>query len=380
MNINDMLGNEPVMQDRSPEGQIFAIEAEIKNLMQEYDVAVRSGDDQRARMIGDRVNNLDKIKIEMQEKTRPRQIDNIKSILNAGTLGMAPGKDMGGRPIRMDADTVRQNQKDMGDLSRFGMNMGGEASSQHMMPDGTPMPGSNHEEYEAMMMQQRQMMAAGGTPFPDLTGDGQITQADILKGRGVYAGGGAPFDISVRNSENEKFAFQVLRDMQKNPNLPNELTAEQKQMFEHGLIMGGEQGIFMDTVKRMKSQGMNYQPSPNMANMYTAHSELLAKDRAAQDYKNGGEAIDDELEGMEMTEEQAMAEVGVAEKEMQMIQQLVAVVQQLIAEGLGEKDIVAFLKEQGLDDEDIDSLMQMVLQAQSGQAPEGIDQQLQGMM
>jgi len=29
MNINDMLGNEPVMQDRSPEGQIFAIEAEI---------------------------------------------------------------------------------------------------------------------------------------------------------------------------------------------------------------------------------------------------------------------------------------------------------------------------------------------------------------
>jgi len=282
MNINDMLGNEPVMQDRSPEGQIFAIEAEIKNLMQEYDVAVRSGDDQRARMIGDRVNNLDKIKIEMQEKTRPRQIDNIKSILNAGTLGMAPGKDMGGRPIRMDADTVRQNQKDMGDLSRFGMNMGGEASSQHMMPDGTPMPGSNHEEYEAMMMQQRQMMASGGTPFPDLTGDGQITQADILKGRGVYA--------------------------------------------------------------------------------------------------EGGETIDDELEGMEMTEEQAMAEVGVAEKEMQMIQQLVAVVQQLIAEGLGEKDIVAFLKEQGLDDEDIDSLMQMVLQAQSGQAPEGIDQQLQGMM
>ena len=282
MNINDMLGNEPVMQDRSPEGQIFAIEAEIKNLMQEYDVAVRSGDDQRARMIGDRVNNLDKIKIEMQEKTRPRQIDNIKSILNAGTLGMAPGKDMGGRPIRMDADTVRQNQKDMGDLSRFGMNMGGEASSQHMMPDGTPMPGSNHQEYEAMMMQQRQMMAGGGTPFPDLTGDGQITQADILKGRGVYA--------------------------------------------------------------------------------------------------EGGETIDDELEGMEMTEEQAMAEVGVAEKEMQMIQQLVAVVQQLIAEGLGEKDIVAFLKEQGLDDEDIDSLMQMVLQAQSGQAPEGIDQQLQGMM
>jgi len=340
MNINNMLGNEPKMQERSQEEQIFAIEAEMKNLMEEYQVAARSGDQQRADAINNQIEKLQDIIIGMKSQAGDRQME----------------------------------------LDRASMNMGGEASSQHMMPDGTPMPGSNHQEYEAMMMQQRQMMASGGTPFPDLTGDGQITQADILKGRGVYAGGGAPFDISVRNSENEKFAFQVLRDMQKNPNLPNELTAEQKQMFEHGLIMGGEQGIFMDTVKRMKSQGMNYQPSPNMANMYTAHSELLAKDRAAQDYKNGGEAIDDELEGMEMTEEQAMAEVGVAEKEMQMIQQLVAVVQQLIAEGLGEKDIVAFLKEQGLDDEDIDSLMQMVLQAQSGQAPEGIDQQLQGMM
>jgi len=242
MNINNMLGNEPKMQERSQEEQIFAIEAEMKNLMEEYQVAARSGDQQRADAINNQIEKLQDIIIGMKSQAGDRQME----------------------------------------LDRASMNMGGEASSQHMMPDGTPMPGSNHEEYEAMMMQQRQMMASGGTPFPDLTGDGQITQADILKGRGVYA--------------------------------------------------------------------------------------------------EGGETIDDELEGMEMTEEQAMAEVGVAEKEMQMIQQLVAVVQQLIAEGLGEKDIVAFLKEQGLDDEDIDSLMQMVLQAQSGQAPEGIDQQLQGMM
>jgi len=404
MNINDMLGNEPVMQDRSPEGQIFAIEAEMKNLMEEYDVAARSGDQQRADAINNQIEKLQDIMIEIQNEMSNEGRGDIYNLSTPNIYNSRLRQSLESG----DPDEIRKNQEDIKrsalqdiqsiemsgmmeeypndsakkieELKRYSMNMGGEASSQHMMPDGTPMPGSNHEEYEAMMMQQRQMMASGGTPFPDLTGDGQITQADILKGRGVYAGGGAPFDISVRNSENEKFAFQVLRDMQKNPNLPNELTAEQKQMFEHGLIMGGEQGIFMDTVKRMKSQGMNYQPSPNMANMYTAHSELLAKDRAAQDYKNGGEAIDDELEGMEMTEEQAMAEVGVAEKEMQMIQQLVAVVQQLIAEGLGEKDIVAFLKEQGLDDEDIDSLMQMVLQAQSGQAPEGIDQQLQGMM
>lgn len=301
-----MLGNEPVMQDRSPEGQIFAIEAEMKNLMEEYDVAARSGDQQRADAINNQIEKLQDIMIEIQNEMSNEGRGDIYNLSTPNIYNSRLRQSLESG----DPDEIRKNQEDIKrsalqdiqsiemsgmmeeypndsakkieELKRYSMNMGGEASSQHMMPDGTPMPGSNHEEYEAMMMQQRQMMASGGTPFPDLTGDGQITQADILKGRGVYAG--------------------------------------------------------------------------------------------------GGEAIDDELEGMEMTEEQAMAEVGVAEKEMQMIQQLVAVVQQLIAEGLGEKDIVAFLKEQGLDDEDIDSLMQMVLQAQSGQAPEGIDQQLQGMM
>jgi len=131
---------------------------------------------------------------------------------------------------------------------------------------------------------ETQGMADGGeASFPDLTGDGQVTQADILKGRGV-------------------------------------------------------------------------------------------------EFAEGGEAIGDDLAGMAMSQEEAMAEVGNAEKEMAMIQQLVTVVQQLLAEGISEDDLVAFLKEQGLDDEDIDSLMQMVLQSQSTQAPDQIGQELQGMM
>ena len=32
-------------------------------------------------------------------------------------------------------------------------------------------------------------MKAGG--FPDLTGDGKVTKADVLKGRGVFKKGGA---------------------------------------------------------------------------------------------------------------------------------------------------------------------------------------------
>ena len=37
----------------------------------------------------------------------------------------------------------------------------------------------------------RARRAEGGTKFPDLTGDGEVTQADILKGRGVFQDGGS---------------------------------------------------------------------------------------------------------------------------------------------------------------------------------------------
>ena len=40
----------------------------------------------------------------------------------------------------------------------------------------------------------RTRRAEGGTEFPDLTGDGEVTQADILKGRGVFQEGGMPVD------------------------------------------------------------------------------------------------------------------------------------------------------------------------------------------
>ena len=38
---------------------------------------------------------------------------------------------------------------------------------------------------------QRQKFAKGGKTLPDLTGDGKITRADVLKGRGVFKKGGS---------------------------------------------------------------------------------------------------------------------------------------------------------------------------------------------
>jgi len=113
----------------------------------------------------------------------------------------------------------------------------------------------------------------GGGDFPDLTGDGQITQADILKGRGVK------------------------------------------------MVYGGE----------MKG------------------------------YENGGE-IEGMLSGMEspMGEEEAMAELEQVQPEMEMIEQLVMMVTQMIQQGASEHEVMGLLREQGLDDEDIATVLQLV--------------------
>lgn len=120
-------------------------------------------------------------------------------------------------------------------------------------------------------MQPRQMMAEGDEVFPDLTGDGQVTQADILKGRGVYAEG--------------------------------------------------------DEVMMMQ-----------------------------------GNEIESMLSGMEspMGEEEAMAELEQVQPEMEMIEQLVMMVAQMIQQGAGEEEVIGFLREQGLDDEDIGTVLQLV--------------------
>jgi hypothetical protein len=198
-----MMDNEPRMQDRSPEGQMFAIESEIKNMMKDYEVAVRSGDNQRAQMIADAIDRMQKKKIELQ----------------GGIADMAMRKQMA---------------------------KGDEAKKEN--------------------------------GFPDLSGDGKITRKDILMGQGV-------------------------------------------------------------------------------------------------EFAEGGEA------DMQMSEQQAMAELEGIAPEAKMIEQLVMAVMQMIQQGVSEADVRAFLTEQGLDDEDIEDLFMIVMQQiQQGPTEEPIGQELQGMM
>ena len=279
------MDNEPRMQDRSPEGQMFAIESEIKNMMKNYEMAVADGDTDRAQFIADVIDRMQQMIISRQS-----------GIANKMIAKSRPEADFYAGP---------------------NMASGGEAS------------------------------------FPDLTGDGQVTQADILKGRGVeFAGGGPVGGISPEDNQMIQRAFSTQSNV-----------GETAQMLKNILV------------KKYPNI-----PEPQINAILSKGIEDYSKKPPLQGMAEGGEAIGDELAGMAMSQEEAMAEVGNAEKEMAMIQQLVTVVQQLLAEGISEDDLVAFLKEQGLDDEDIDSLMQMVLQSQSEQGPDQIGQELQGMM
>jgi len=68
------------------------------------------------------------------------------------------------------------------------------------------------------------------------------------------------------------------------------------------------------------------------------------------------------LSGMEspMGEEEAMAELEQVQPEMEMIEQLVMMVTQMIQQGASEQEVMGLLREQGLDDEDIATVLQLV--------------------
>jgi hypothetical protein len=80
---------------------------------------------------------------------------------------------------------------------------------------------------------------------------------------------------------------------------------------------------------------------------------------AMKGYANGGE-IEAMLGGMDSGEQEAMGELEQMAPEMEMIDQLVMMVAQMIQQGASEEQVISFLREQGLDDEDIGTVLQLV--------------------
>ena len=187
--------------------------------------------------------------------------DMDRRIANLGaSLGMAPAEQ------RMML--LQKTAADMGktvsdkDAQRFCM---GVISFEEAMSRARPSMDMDMVRAERNEMQQQQLgFAAGGEAFPDLTGDGQVTQADILKGRGVFAEG-------------------------------DEVSRETNEI------------------------------------------------------------------------EAAMADVEGVQPETQVIQQVMTMVMELVQSGASEEEIVAALKQMGLDDEDIQQVMMMLAEQMQGQ-------------
>jgi hypothetical protein len=105
-NMND---NEPRFGDRSPEGMMFSIESQIENMMREYEMAVRDGDNQRAQMIANQINKLDeeKIKIQSMKGNVMRAIDSgVPRFREGGMADMSQQEGMA--EIEMSKEQVMQ--------------------------------------------------------------------------------------------------------------------------------------------------------------------------------------------------------------------------------------------------------------------------------
>jgi hypothetical protein len=100
--------------------------------------------------------------------------------------------------------------------------------------------------------------------------------------------------------------------------------------------------------KRLREQGF---AGGGYVNGYAEGDEVMMME---------GNEIENMLSGMDSGEQEAMGELEQMAPEMEMIDQLVMMVVQMIQQGAGEEQVISFLREQGLDDEDIGTVLQLV--------------------
>lgn len=176
--------------------------------------------------------------------------------------------------------------------------------------------------------------------------------------------------------ERRKFISREGDPMSPNLSMPNIYNYRLRKSLESGdpnIIRSEQRDIRRSAIRDMdmiQNSGM-MQENPDYANEIM---QMLEGVRG--NYAEGGEA-----ETPDMSEQEAMAELEGIAPQAQMIEQLIMAVIQMIQQGVSEAEVREFLKEQGLDDEDIEDLFMMVMQ-QIEQAPaeEPIGKELQGMM
>ena len=256
--LASMMDNEPRTEDRSPEGLIFSIDSDIKNLMKEYEIAVRDGDNERAQRIADIINELDAKKI--------------------GISGGMADKNMDKNP---------------------------------------------EQTLKAIEL-----------------------QLQTLKKQNIQAVKNNDFNTARLISKEENKLKQIRNDLLQEMGMS--IPAEKPRPFMPG-----------DYIASPIASGPQEEIPPMPEN-----------------FAEGGEA-----EMPEMSEQEAMAELEGIAPQAQMIEQLIMAVIQMIQQGVSEAEVKEFLREQGLDEEDIQELFEMVMERlQQASVEEPIGRELQGMM
>jgi hypothetical protein len=121
-------------------------------------------------------------------------------------------------------------------------------------------------------------------------------------------------------------------------------------------IQGNRRMPEMDRGRMQPRQMMNY---GGEMKGYAEGDEVMMMQENEIMAPNGGD-IESMLSGMDSGEQEAMGELEQMAPEMEMIDQLVNMVVQMIQQGAGEEQVISFLREQGLDDEDIGTVLQLV--------------------
>ena len=131
---------------------------------------------------------FEKTKVDAEEKYRKK----LNSLLNIDSDPLTDPEVM--RSAQASADNEReqgllQQQRNM-DAQRMAEQR--QAARQKKMEEKMKGLETRRRDQEAASMFKKQTLSEGGTSkFPDLTGDGKVTQADVLKGRGVFNEGGS---------------------------------------------------------------------------------------------------------------------------------------------------------------------------------------------
>ena len=178
-----MAEGDEVFMDSSPEQQAFSIETEIKNLMNEYEMAVRNNEMDRAEILGQEINRMEAYKIQMMANALEKSDEEFERDLYRDTLlsypfydrgmeGNRRGLDKYGNPLNIMEDRPYQVKSEQSTLKHFIDKEGKGALD-------------TFRKYRRPEFDRRPQLAEGGEPFPDLSGDGKITRKDILIGQGV---------------------------------------------------------------------------------------------------------------------------------------------------------------------------------------------------